>query len=122
MNDKPDDYLKLGGTGWGELQKLISGQTVDPAELERQKADAEERRHYFENLTYRAFSTGDARIWLIEYLKHVTVEQPCYVLGTGPELGFIREGQNSVYRYIRDCIRNVEGRMKPGRKPKQIPL
>lgn len=122
----PDEYLKLGGTTWDQLQKLISGKTVDPAELERQKAEQEERRLYFEGMTYRAFSTGDGRLWLVEYLKPVTVDQPGYVLGQDSQfadrMGWIREGQNTIYRYIRDCIRTTEGRMKPGKRPKPPPL
>lgn len=116
----PDDYLKLGATGWADLQKLISGETRDPKDIERQKAEAEERRRENERLTYEAFSTASGRLWVVEYLKAVTIDQPCYILGSGPELGFIREGQNSVYRYIRDCIRDTEGRK--AKKPKPIPL
>lgn len=126
MSTSPDEYLKLGGTNWDQLQKLISGKTVDPDELKQRQAEAEERRLYFEGMTYRTFSTGEGRLWLVEYLKPVTIEQPCYVLGQdsgfADRMGWIREGQNTIYRYIRDCIRMTEGRMKPGKRPKPIPL
>lgn len=122
MNDKPDDYLRLGGAGWSELQKLIRGENVDPELLKQKRAETEERRIFHEGLTYRAFGPpGDGRLWLVEYLKVVTIDQPCYVLGSDDRLGWIREGQNTIYRYIRDCIRNQEGQVK-GKKPKPIPL
>ena len=121
-DSRPDDYLRLGGQGWTELQKLIRGESLDPAEVKRRKEEIEERRVFHEGLTYRAFGPpGDGRLWLVEYLKPVTIDQPCYVLGSDDRLGWIREGQNSVYRYIRDCIRNQEGQQK-GRKHKPIAI
>lgn len=121
-----EEWLRqAGGGSWQQLQKIM--ETPSKEELERRKTEAEEQRLYYQNLTYEAFSTPAGRLWLIEYLKHVTIDQPCYVLGQDPSLGWIREGQNTIYRYIRDCIRDVEAGSKEAARrkrsrPKPVPL
>jgi hypothetical protein len=52
----------------------------------------------------RCFST-EAGGEVLEYLKHVTLDQPSWFPGEDPSHGFAREGQNSI---VREILRRIE--------------
>ena len=94
--DPLQSYLQ--GGGWEGLRKAMA--PPDP-----KKADAaKEQQPDTDRMTAELFGSALGQRWLRLYLKPITVDQPCFIMGQGNEFGWMREGQNSIYR---DIIRRV---------------
>lgn len=57
-------------------------------------------------LIARVFSTSDGQK-LMAGLREKFLEQPAWYAGSDPSLGYVREGQNSVVRYLENAIRRA---------------
>lgn len=94
----------LGGDGgWDELNKLDGAAKVDPKVA---KALQDSAIHF-----KTTFGTMSGRQVLTE-LVEMTINQPCFLPNEGlnPEqMGFVREGQNSIVRYIQQQIKKADG-------------
>jgi len=55
----------------------------------------------------RVFNNVDGRK-ILKFLRDSTIEQPCWVPGSDPSHGYMREGQNALVRYIEARIRAAE--------------
>ena len=44
---------------------------------------------------------------VLEHLKQITLDQPCWVPGADTSFGYAREGQNSIVREIQQRIRRA---------------
>tara|TARA_B000000532_G_C18851155_1_gene399550 strand:- start:883 stop:1188 length:306 start_codon:yes stop_codon:yes gene_type:complete len=54
----------------------------------------------------KTFQTEDGKK-VLEYLRKVTIEQPCWTPGADVSYGYAREGQNSIVREIEQRIRRA---------------
>jgi hypothetical protein len=57
------------------------------------------------DILYKRTFTSEEGKRVLEHLKNKTIEQPTWVPGSGHELAYAREGQNSV---VKDIIRRIE--------------
>ena len=116
-----NDYLT---GGW----PTVEGATATPeqlAEMEAAKEGMELRRHNDAKIFHAAFSKGNGAKAL-KILRDMTIEQPCFNPEVGENaarMGFTREGQNSIVRYIEQQMQLAEEGpptvSKARRKPKR---
>lgn len=59
----------------------------------------------------KCFSTSSGRK-VLAHLRVMTIEQPAWYPGADPSHGFAREGQDSIVRYIEQCIQRAK-ELKP---------
>lgn len=101
--DQSEVTTFLEGGGWSEINKLDGAAKVDPKVA---KALLDSALHF-----KATFGTASGRMVLAELIA-MTIDKPCFVPNEGlkPEqMGFAREGQNSIVRYIQQKIKTAEG-------------
>ncbi len=109
--DPLERYLQ--GGGWSALRDSMK--PPDPAKQEA----AKEHQRDMDYLTSALFGSAQGQRWLREYLKPITVDQPCFVMGQGNEFGWMREGQNSIYRDIVRRLQRAQDAGDPVRQTKR---
>ncbi len=55
----------------------------------------------------KCFSTPSGRK-VMAHLRNMTIEQPCWYPGADASHGYSREGQDSIVRYIEQCIQRAK--------------
>jgi len=55
----------------------------------------------------KCFGTPSGRK-VLAHLRQMTIEQPAWYPGAEASHGFAREGQNSIVRYIEQCIQRAK--------------
>ncbi len=103
----------LQGGGWTALREQMK--PPDPAKVEA----AKQHQRDMDYMTAQLFGSALGQRWLREYLKPITVDQPCFVMGQGNEFGWMREGQNSIYRDIVRRLHRAQDAGDPVRQTKR---
>ena len=94
MANQSEKIRSINDDGWDGLEA--------PAHLEPVDTFGELDRAY-----YRLFNTPDG-VKVLDHLKVITLNQPCWVPGSEPSYGYAREGQNSIIREIIQRIRRSQ--------------
>lgn len=106
----------LTGGGWSGLDgvDLTEAQREDPNEVYAKTLEQYEN----DTIVAKAFSTASGK-QALELIRERTIEQPAFRpdIANPAEMGYFREGENNMYRWILNCIRRSgDG---PPSKPKK---
>lgn len=115
----------MGGGGWDALKEGGAAASA------KEGYEVELQRYELAQTFAATFRSGPGAV-VLDHLRQMTIEQPAFYLGSadigGGEIaslpadqqGFIREGQNSLVRYIEDRIRAADaGPPAPPVEPQQ---
>ena len=89
-----DRIRSINDPGWEGVDAVVSHL---PLNKEQRELDL---------LYARTFRTEEG-IKVLEHLKSITTDQPCWIPGADPSFGFAREGQNSIIREIEQRIKRI---------------
>lgn len=96
MANQADKIRDINSVGWDGLDANVH-------HLRLNDADAQIKLDYAYS---KCFGTKEGKA-VLEHLKQITLDQPCWVPGADTSFGYAREGQNSIVREIQQRIRRA---------------
>ncbi|MBL00816.1 MAG: hypothetical protein CMI34_05355 [Opitutales bacterium] len=96
MRGVADKLRDINSVGWDGVNASADQLTITN----------EENQLSLDIIFKKTFQTEDGKK-VLEYLRKVTIEQPCWTPGADVSYGYAREGQNSIVREIEQRIRRA---------------
>ena len=96
MKNNAKKIRDINSVGWDGLDANVSHLRIKDTDVQREL-----------DISYRkCFQTAEGKK-VLDHLKAITIQQPCWVPGADTSYGFAREGQNSIIREIEQRIRRA---------------
>ena len=92
METQAQQIRSINTPGWDGLDATVKDIKVEPSQLDKSYQ--------------RCFATQDGQK-VLEHLVGITINQPAWMPGNDPSVGYSREGQNSIVREIQGRIRRA---------------
>lgn len=103
MADANEIEKVLGGRGWDDLEKARELNEADQKQRAEDEFEVAQKFH-------ACFSTPSGR-FVLEHLRGETEMKAAFAVGgdlPADQMGFVREGQNSIYRRCRELCELAE--------------
>ena len=96
MANNAEKIRDINSPGWDGLDSNVAQCRISDDDIQRRL-----------DIVYRkCFQTQEGKE-VLEHLKQITLDQPCWVPGADSSYGYAREGQNSIVREIQQRIRRA---------------
>lgn len=96
------DVFKSSPDAWNDINQATAPMSVDQIDL----ANATALEQFDKKRLFLSLFTTPEGSQFLDYLREETVEKPAFTPGVADSaaMGYTREGQNSIYRWIRDWM------------------